>query len=524
MIKKFSKRQSSLRKFLKKKIDFYTNKKNRDNNLLFVDRERLDTIFPFSILSLAISNKYNLNTIILSDQLEQSTILKVFKKLGYKKFLSGFSFKKIFTSPFIFICVLFYFFYSALNTYVHGFSWLINKFNINKIYIGDLIYDSNIRYEFRFLKPRIDLYFLKLLFSGIFSFFIIKNAITKLKIKKILIGTETGSRNHGMALRISLKMNIKNYAFFRLDKNSISIISHQKDYPLSGIGSLSKKEFLKISKKISLNKVETFYNNRKKFNTTNFYTQRDYNIANKKNNKGINFLNKLSKKKEKKILFACHTFSDAPHQSGKFIFNDYFEQFKDTLNYAYNKGDDYLWIFKSHPGSKLYNEQEVFINEFSKYKKKNILICPKNVPVQNLLEICDTVITGRGTIGMECAALGKKVIIAGSAPYSYLDIAFQANTKKEYFNYLENLKKLKKRKSIEEIKKISKQLIYIYENSLKTEMIKTDELANDKNLFNYLRKLYTNQYNQDSMFSNFNVILSKNILKSRIYNKLLKMI
>ena len=87
MTKKFSKKQSSLRKFLKKKIDFYTNKKNRDNNLLFIDRERLDTIFPFSILSLAISNKYNLNTIILSDQLEQSTILKVFKKLGYKKFL-----------------------------------------------------------------------------------------------------------------------------------------------------------------------------------------------------------------------------------------------------------------------------------------------------------------------------------------------------------------------------------------------------------------------------------------------------
>ena len=55
-------------------------------------------------------------------------------------------------------------------------------------------------------------------------------------------------------------------------------------------------------------------------------------------------------------------------------------------------------------------------------------------------------------------------------------------------------------------------------------MIKTDELRNDKNLYNYLRKLYTKQYNQNLMFSNFNVILSKNILKSRIYNKLHKMI
>ena len=30
--------------------------------------------------------------------------------------------------------------------------------------------------------------------------------------KKIVIGTETGSRNHGIALRISSHLNIKNYS------------------------------------------------------------------------------------------------------------------------------------------------------------------------------------------------------------------------------------------------------------------------------------------------------------------------
>lgn len=524
MIKKFSQSQNSLKKFFKKKIDFYSDKNNKVNNLLFIDRERLDTIFPFSILSLALSNKYNLNTIILSDQPEQSLTLKVFKKLGYKKFISGFSFKKIFTSPIIFVCVLFYFIYSVLNTYIHGFNWLINKFNINKIYFGDLIYDSNIRYRHRFLKPRIDLYFLKLLFSSIFRFFIIKKALTKLKIKKILIGTETGSRNHGIALRISSKMNIKNYGYFIFSKNIISTISYKKDYYLNGIVSLSKKEFLKISNNISQSKINTFYDNRKKLKTNNLYTSSDYKTANMKDYKGMNFLNQISKMKKKKILFACHTFSDAPHHSGKFVFNDYFEQFKDTLKFAYDKGDENVWIFRSHPTTKMYDEEKIFFEEISNYKKKNIFLCPKNVPIQKLLDLCDTVITGRGTIGLESAALGKKVITAGSAPYSNLDIVFQANSKEEYFYYLKNLKKIKKKIPLSKIKKISKKLIYIFENLLNYKTIKIEELSKDKSFFRYINKVYSKKSNLNSIFADFTAMLSNNILKSKIYNKLLKMI
>ena len=57
-----------IKNFLRKNYDFYKNKKSNNGTLLFVDRERIDTLFHQSILSLAISNKFNLNTVILTDQ------------------------------------------------------------------------------------------------------------------------------------------------------------------------------------------------------------------------------------------------------------------------------------------------------------------------------------------------------------------------------------------------------------------------------------------------------------------------
>ena len=81
--------------FFYKKYKFYEKKKNSRGNLLFVDRERIDTLFQLSIFSLALSNKFKLNTTILTDQKPNSMIINTYIKLGYNNFVSGFS-KKYF--------------------------------------------------------------------------------------------------------------------------------------------------------------------------------------------------------------------------------------------------------------------------------------------------------------------------------------------------------------------------------------------------------------------------------------------
>ena len=121
---------------------------------------------------------------------------------------------------------------------------------------------------------------------------------------------------------------------------------------------------------------------------------------------------------------------------------------------------------------------------------------------------------------MESAALGKKVIIAGSAPYSDLEIAFQPKSKNEYFNFLKRVPKIKKKKSISKIKNLSKKLKKIFENSLNVKTINIDQLSKDFEYTNYLKDVYSENFDMDLMFKRFNKILSKDITKSEVYNKL----
>ena len=514
----------SLKNFLKKNYKFYLEKKKSKGNLLFIDRERVDNLFQLSILSLAITDKYNLNTIILTDQKDNSLVVKMYKKLGFKNFLSGFSKMTIFSNLIFLFFSSIHFVSSTIKLKFFGFEWFINKFNINGIFFGDLIYDSNIRYHHRFIRPKIDLFFLKLHFVSIFRFFLIKNYLKNLNIKKILIGTENGSNNNGLALRISSKMNIKNYSYYRISKNGVSIKSISKNYYLKGIDYITKKNFTEFSKKISFNKIEKFYSNRKKFKTINWHTMNDYKRANKISLANNNFLNLLKKQNRKKILFACHAFSDAPHASGKFLFADYFQHFEETLKYAYNTNNEYIWIFKAHPSSKLYDEKKVFDHFIQKYKKENIYYCPNNIATQKILNMCEAVITGRGTIGIESLCLGKKVITAGSSPYSGLGITKEPKTKKNYFSLLSNISKTLNSKKINTIKYKAKLLLYILENSLHVKTINIKSLSKDSKYKNYLNKIYKKDFNTNYIFHGFKDILDNNVVNSEIYRELKKII
>ena len=115
---------------------------------------------------------------------------------------------------------------------------------------------------------------------------------------------------------------------------SINLFSYQSDYFKKGLGVLSKKQLLNITKKVSNKKINFFYNLRKKLKSENHYTQLDYLRANKNNRKSAKFVNDLKKIKKRKILFASHALADAPHGAGNFVFRDYYEQFIQTSKFA----------------------------------------------------------------------------------------------------------------------------------------------------------------------------------------------
>ena len=160
----------------------------------------------------------------------------------------------------------------------------------------------------------------------------------------------------------------------------------------------------------------------------------------------------------------------------------------------------------------------------SSFHLTNIFLCPEGVPVQDLLEVCDVVITGRGTIGIEFACLGKKVVTAGSSPYSKIAIAYEAKNKTSYFKYIYDIIKFQNFKKSKKIEINAKKLLYIFENSLNVQTIKIKDLSKDKKYKTFLNSIHTKNFKRNSIFISFNKILQNGITNSEIYKKLTKII
>ena len=328
--------------------------------------------------------------------------------------------------------------------------------------IGDLIYDTNIRFHHRYINPKIDYRFIKLLILSTFRILLILKYFKEYNIKKIVVGNESYAFNPGVALRISIFKGIKNYYPGRTSDTEFEIATDDKQKLFLGRDNirhkLIQKEFKKFRK--SSKEVNNFYLSRK--NTMNkkyFWTANNFRNANYQSKEGLNFIKKISKIKKKKILYASHAFSDAAHQKG-LIYS--FKELNNNTLILVKNDDENIWIFRAHPSSKIFCDIAE-LDLIKKFKKENIYICPKNVPIKELYELCDTVVTGSGTAGLEFICEGKQAILAGSAAYSTRSVTpYYAKNQKEYFKYLTNINYLKKPNNKQ--RDMAKKLIFFYES------------------------------------------------------------
>ena len=175
---------------------------------------------------------------------------------------------------------------------------------------------------------------------------------------------------------------------------------------------------------------------------------------------------KIKKNNKKKILYASHALSDAAHSFGtKFVFTNYFDQLKRTLSFINNENNkNYLWIIKSHPNARDKNENNILKNLVESYKNKNIILCPTGVSTNKLIELSDYIVSGRGTISLEAACMGKVAINCGFSTYSNLGLIYEASSKRQYFDYLKKISQLKKPDAKQIF--IAKKALYILEDDL----------------------------------------------------------
>lgn len=319
----------------------------------------------------------------------------------------------------------------------------INKYKIDNVKIGDLIYDSYLfqtrNSSLDFEDPRLKEIFIeanKIYYSC-------KKYFKKNKVE-FLIPSHVCYIPYGIITRIALKNNSKVYkvkcenwanAFFRLlkvDKNAK--LDEQPYYHYKRVFNKfkisDKKKFLIIGKKILNKRLSGGY---------------DQNLPYMKINQFRKSKNKLSNKyfsKKPKIIIFSHCFYDNPHRFRKLYFNDFYEQIKYILDLSL-KLNKYEWYYKPHPNELFGNFN---IHNFFKKNYSHVNFLDKNTSHRNIIALKpELVITNHGTIAHEYASFKIPVVNTGDNPHINYKFCLHAKSKTELNKILHKVSFYKKK-------------------------------------------------------------------------------
>ena len=440
---------------------------------LIIGRSRFFNTLYLIFCGLSLNKQKKTNIFYLKDKNLISSEKYFFDRCKIKEK----NYKNQFLNILIILESLLNFFRALFLILFEGKSNFVQKFRLKDIYLGDLIFDSYVRRDHRFIKPKLDKNFITILFRGIFKTLYFNYYFNKTELKYLIVASHTYANNTGIAVRIALKKKIK---VILSNQQELIKFSHEKID--KGKYYIDKKKIKQI-KKIRLNNKNffSFLQKRKKTNTNYHFTgARDifYAYGNKKKLSMNDFYKKMNIKNieryNKIIVIAPHAFSDASRSTGRiFLFTDYYEQLVKTLDFVKKQNRNILWVVRPHPSGKKYGEVGIVENLIKKINATNIKLCPKFINTDNLVDLTDGVITGRGKIALEYSVMGKFAILAGKCSYSDCGFLYVANSKKRYFEYLrkvQSFKILSKEKII-----LARKTLFYLENYSKT--ISEDELV-----------------------------------------------
>ena len=425
----------------------------KSGKLLLVDRGTPPLAYLSSVLALKVTKNNPKKVIVLTDVLKNEKQINIYKSYNFKSFelCFNYSISLLFKNIYLTFKSFYLLIVNLILLKFKGFEWFKFNFHVEKIYIGDLFQDTNNRYHLRFLDKKIDLYLINILFKSIFRTLKILDIIKKKNIKLIVSHHSGYSYNGSISVRVGVKLGIK-----VLESKASNYISWNQRLIRNGFTSLtsfglSKKKFRNYSDSLSEKKLNHFLKSRFKKKLSNFTGPENLRLSNisKKNLKKKDLIKLYNFQKitiKKIILIAPHAFSDASHVVGtNFIFEDYYDHLFQTLKFIKKeKIKNILWIVRPHPSSKRYGEEGVVEKLIESINYKFIKICPHKVSTKNLIDLCDNVVTGRGTIGLEFACFGKHSLISGASAYSDLGVSLEFKRKKKYFTALKNICKISK--------------------------------------------------------------------------------
>lgn len=320
----------------------------------------------------------------------------------------------------------------------------IVNFKVDKIWIGDLIYDtylkSNLIPSFEPNEDSFKNYFIE--FLELFFFW---QKYFKTHSISHTIGVHS-CYSFGIPLRISMNLKIPTYvvntrAVMKLNEKSGSMYGGFKYY---------KEKFSKLKKNFKKKAIKISRENIKlRIGGTSGVDVGLYNREKSSFSKVKNLRTILRNNKKIKILICTHDFLDSIHVNGKNFFPDFYLWISYLGKLSIEKKNVYDFYIKSHPnlGNKYEKYQrytdkfvDELVNKFPKIKK----IPNDTSHLQIISEGIDYVLTVYGSVGIEYAFFGIPVINASrNNPHISYNFNINPKNKKDYIKILNNLRNKK---------------------------------------------------------------------------------
>jgi hypothetical protein len=458
-IKKNVRNIINIKKFLKKNLTYWKNKKLLINS----DKKIMVEIFENNIYE-------------IEQNISIAKIIQKVKKLEIVLFnnghIPGTSLRNLIYSFFISRS---YFIEKTDNLYMHILRNFIkyiknlkkskeiyNKIKIKSdietmeykdILIGDLIYDEYIRwnkYVYTITKDRkLQKYIRKaLLLIDCYEKIFTNNTI------QYLVLVDKCYLNHGLLYRSALKYKIKIFTYRTISKEITEKNWNKHPYCPNKTMQEIKQEIKNINYQ---KKVKEYLEKRFAANVLGLDIAPAY--ANKKiytRDELIKLL-KLDNRKKNAVIM-CHAFSDFPHID-KGLYCDYYVWLNELLELI-RDNKKVNWLIKPHPTSYFYDE-EGEVEKIIEHKKIcNVKIIPKNFSTESIKNIADVLLSVRGTAGLEFGTFGIPIINAGKGSYSGYNICYEPINIDEYQELLKKIETIPKLND-EQIDKMKILLYYI---------------------------------------------------------------
>ncbi|EOC2291377.1 hypothetical protein ACI1OW_000048 [Escherichia coli] len=332
---------------------------------------------------------------------------------------------------------------------------LINL-NYRGVEIGDLIYDTLIRFRpNEYTVKKIEVKHLRLIFRSFLTFHNNELMLEKYN-PKYLVTSHNVYAEFGM-----LPRQIRHH------NNGIVFLKDIYAYKCYGPAINIKEHFLKPTQEAFLQNLHAidfvdraykYFYDRLEGNVDQIDVKNAYQNKKKYSIEQLKYIYPKVDIRKKNVVVMSHAFSDSPHVGEGLLFNDYYDFLEKTL-IRLNKNRNINCFVKAHPSSYMWNEKGGVESLIEANQLDNIYMMPVDLNTNSIADFADSIVTAKGTAGLEFSCLGIPAVTAGKGYYAGFGITLEPESVQSYYNILDSISGLAKLD--DEVRKRALVLLYM---------------------------------------------------------------